>query len=70
MATIFIMAGSLFGFASAIGSVLLLDVSLLMGFAIWMIVGLLSVGIAISAAMNPPRPVNVHSLSDHGRHVA
>jgi hypothetical protein len=68
MAAIFILAGGLFGFASAIVSLVVLDSSLLMALAIWSGFGLAAVvlGIAMSllvqrAAANPansasPRP--------------
>ena len=55
MAAIFILAGGLFGFASAIASLILLDASFVTALAIWSTSGLVVValGLALSMLVRP-----------------
>lgn len=50
MAAIFILAGGIFGFASAIASLILLDASLLLALAIWSGAGLAGVVLGLALA--------------------
>ncbi|MEF3048625.1 hypothetical protein [Pseudotabrizicola sp. L79] len=53
MAAIFILAGGLLGFASAIGSMILIDASVLMALGIWCGVGLAFFAIGLGLALAP-----------------
>ncbi len=55
MAAIFVMAGGMIGFISAIVSLTMLKASVLMALAIWSGVGLLAVVVAICFALAPRR---------------
>ena len=55
MATIFILAGGLFGFLSAVVSFVMLDASILMALAIWSGVGLLALGLGVAVALHNAR---------------
>ena len=64
MAAIFILAGGLFGFASAIASLILLDASLLMALAIWSSAGLvfLTLGLALAFVAQRKSPAHAGQL--------
>lgn len=51
MATVFILAGSMVGFATALASLLVAGSSILMGLAIWTAVGMTAVGLALVVGM-------------------
>ncbi|RGP38402.1 hypothetical protein [Pseudotabrizicola alkalilacus] len=51
MAAIFILAGGVFGFASAIASLILLDASLMLALAIWSGAGLTVVVLGLSLSL-------------------
>lgn len=55
MAAIFVLAGGLFGFASAIASLILLDASMLVALAIWSGSGIAVVGLGIGLSLLPRR---------------
>lgn len=50
MAAIFILAGGIFGFASALASVMLMNASFMMALAIWSGVGILSLGLGLGVS--------------------
>ena len=55
MAAIFVLAGGMIGFISAIVSLTMLKASFLMALAIWSGVGLLAVIVALAVALAPRR---------------
>ena len=55
MAAIFILAGGVFGFATALASVFLMGKGLLVAFAIWSLVGLVFSALGIGLALLPRR---------------
>jgi hypothetical protein len=55
MAAIFVMAGGMIGFISAVVSLIMLKTSVLMALAIWSGVGLLAVIVALAFVLAPRR---------------
>ncbi len=55
MAAIFIIAGGIVGFASALASLVLLEASLLLALGIWSGTGLLALGLGIGVALATQR---------------
>jgi uncharacterized membrane protein YjfL (UPF0719 family) len=71
MAAIFILAGGLFGFASAIASLVLLDASLLFALAIWSVSGLFVVilGLGMAFLARPTRTSDGEQIAPGARTV-
>lgn len=55
MAAIFIIAGGIVGFASAVASLILLDATLLVALAIWSGTGFVALGLGLTVALAPRR---------------
>lgn len=56
MAVILVLVCSVLGFGSAVAALILFDASLFQAFALWMMVGLAGVIIALLPLLLPPRP--------------
>jgi hypothetical protein len=69
MAAIFVLAGGIFGFTSALVSLFLMDTSILMALAIWSGVGLLVTAVGIAASLTTRRAVATVSdkIASHAR---
>lgn len=71
MAAIFILAGGVFGFASAIASLILLDASFALALAIWSTSGLVVValGLALSMFVRPVSEPKAKTVGQGARTV-
>lgn len=70
MVAIFILAGGLFGFTSAVASLVLIGASLPMALAIWSGVGLLSVGLGVAMSLTQRRAMAADASFGANHHSA